>query len=215
MPIPNTNPLDRLAAAQSYHREKLQAHRTGKDISRYDRDNYVTLAMPQRGFVYYVERCVKAMADFFPEAETIVCTGTSGLLIAPTVAFLTGLPLSFLRKPGDACHSQAKLEGRVEIGRYVFLDDTVDSGGTLARVERTLYDEHAGEDTLLGVIGYRCHGGSRWLNLVGRETPGYKSKVVPLYNPEFLQFNTDMRQMVLEGIPPDYGTRPHSSTIYI
>jgi hypothetical protein len=69
--------------------------------------------------------------------DAIACIGTSGLLIAPSVADRLKVNLVVVRKEKDAGwqnHSDYHVEGPVLVNRFVFLDDQVSSGRTLTRV---------------------------------------------------------------------------------
>lgn len=70
--------------------------------------------------------------------DTVVATGTSGLLVAPALAAEFGKKLTVVRKPTDKAHSQRVLEGWHPGARLLFLDDLVESGGTFARVDGAL-----------------------------------------------------------------------------
>lgn len=82
------------------------------------------------------------------EFDTIVCTGLSGVLIAPILWRALDVPcLAVVRKPGESTHSDNIIEG--EIGyRWLFVDDFKCTGATFQRVRNA-------------VAGYMVHGPTR------------------------------------------------------
>lgn len=70
--------------------------------------------------------------------DAIVFRGVSGALVAPGVARLLGLPLACVRKRGQS-HSHREVEGAIiEYGRYLAIDDFVDTGTTLHEIRYEL-----------------------------------------------------------------------------
>lgn len=70
--------------------------------------------------------------------DTIVCTGVSGVLFASPLALLMKKNLVIVRKNRDGSHSGRKVEANCasdEVGKWIFVDDLVDSGATLKRVK--------------------------------------------------------------------------------
>jgi adenine/guanine phosphoribosyltransferase-like PRPP-binding protein len=75
------------------------------------------------------------------EFDTIVCTGVSGVLFASPLALLMGKNLVVVRKQRDASHSSNKIEANCkpkEVGKWLFVDDLVDSGATRTRVIKAI-----------------------------------------------------------------------------
>jgi adenine/guanine phosphoribosyltransferase-like PRPP-binding protein len=90
---------------------------------------------------------VKEIRASGAEFDAIACTGLSGLLIAPEVARILGKTLIVVRKSDDVHnHSFSDVEypAKGERGTYIFLDDTVASGNTVAYVTRKLRAECVG-----------------------------------------------------------------------
>lgn len=81
-------------------------------------------------------RCLKARRTAW---DGIVCTGTSGLLFAPSLADRLGVPCAVVRKAGTDAHSSRSFEGIVG-RRLLFVDDVVESGATVRRVWAALRD---------------------------------------------------------------------------
>lgn len=67
--------------------------------------------------------------------EAIAFTGASGLLIAPSVAMRLNKQMMLIRKNKDSCHSNFSLEGYVGGGNYIIIDDCIDSGSTIERID--------------------------------------------------------------------------------
>ena len=73
-----------------------------------------------------------AYSDVQP--DTLVGTGLSGALILPTLARVLDVKFLVVRKPNDGSHSWTNAEG--DLGqRWLFVDDLIDSGSTLRRVQ--------------------------------------------------------------------------------
>jgi adenine/guanine phosphoribosyltransferase-like PRPP-binding protein len=72
------------------------------------------------------------------EFDTVVVTGTSGLLMGPLLAHLHQKKLLVVRKPKESTHSAFELEGWQDARRLVFVDDFVESGWTIRRVHEQL-----------------------------------------------------------------------------
>lgn len=73
--------------------------------------------------------------------DTIVCTGVSGVLFASPLALLMKKNLVIIRKNRDGSHSGRKVEANCaegEVGKWIFVDDLVDSGATRKRVKREM-----------------------------------------------------------------------------
>lgn len=69
--------------------------------------------------------------------DTIIGTGMSGSLIVPRIGEMLGIHWAIVRKPHVDSHSNNRIEG--DIGElWIFVDDLIDSGRTLDRVERTV-----------------------------------------------------------------------------
>ena len=78
--------------------------------------------------------------------DSIVCTGVSGMLLAPIVAHLLNKNIVVVRneKSHVRTHAITQVEsgtGIYGIGRYVFVDDLIETGATLVRVADTIQAE--------------------------------------------------------------------------
>lgn len=77
--------------------------------------------------------------DTFPavEFDTLVGTGVSGMIPLLYVAKALNVNWLAVRKVGELTHTGSTVEG--ELGRkWLFLDDFIDTGKTLAHVKRTI-----------------------------------------------------------------------------
>jgi adenine/guanine phosphoribosyltransferase-like PRPP-binding protein len=77
------------------------------------------------------------------EFDTIVVTGISGIAFGSILSFLLKKQLVIVRKGGERAHSSRKVESNItgkNIGKWVFVDDLIDTGKTLKRVKRSLED---------------------------------------------------------------------------
>lgn len=86
------------------------------------------------------------------EFDSIVCTGLSGLLIAPSVADILDKQIIVIRKNNEQSHSDYSIEGFVE-SPYIIIDDCISTGNTINRIVDQM--KHSGYDPkCLGVYLY-------------------------------------------------------------
>jgi len=95
-----------------------------------------------------------AVSDGLP-VDAIVCTGVSGMLVAPIVSYLTDIPLTVVRKGNDS-HSMYEVEG-VLPESYIIIDDLVASGSTLKRIQAKM--DSVCNAVCVGVITYSSECG--------------------------------------------------------
>jgi adenine/guanine phosphoribosyltransferase-like PRPP-binding protein len=70
--------------------------------------------------------------------EAIAFTGSSGAALAYPISFLLGIPLICVRKNAKDNHSGLKLEGAVSAASYIIVDDFIESGKTINKINRTI-----------------------------------------------------------------------------
>ncbi len=92
-----------------------------------------------------VEASVRFLAEHSNEFEGIVCTGLSGLLIAPMIAMELGKTLAVVRKRGDCGpdnnHSICGVETTIEMRQnWIFIDDIISTGNSVLRVRKEMVD---------------------------------------------------------------------------
>lgn len=81
-----------------------------------------------------VDSIVEQMSQI-EDVDCIATIGISGLLIAPIVSHILGIPLVVCRNESLASHSQRSIEHDIKQPyRFVFIDDLVDTGSTLNNV---------------------------------------------------------------------------------
>lgn len=86
--------------------------------------------------------------------DTIVATGTSGMMIAPIIAMIMRKHMVAVRKPGENSHSGGlKLQG-IFGERWIFLDDFIATGNTLRRVVGTVEQEGPKNAEFIGAYLY-------------------------------------------------------------
>lgn len=84
---------------------------------------------------------MKAVSDLRNyDFDTIVCCGTSGLLVAPQISEILDKHIVVIRKPSEKRYSDFDIEG-VTPYRYIIVDDLVCSGWTVKLIKNTLYEE--------------------------------------------------------------------------
>jgi len=86
------------------------------------------------------------------EFDTVVFCGVSGGLFGPTLAYTMDKEVTVVRKPDAHTHSVYKLEGYVGPGRYLIVDDVMDSGKTLAHIMKMM--KRQSRATLAGIYLY-------------------------------------------------------------
>ena len=86
-----------------------------------------------------VMEAVKRLRDY--GFDTLVASGTSGLIVVPQVAEILNKHILVVRKPDEKCYSEFTTEG-VAPNRYVILDDLICSGSTVKHIKRTIRREY-------------------------------------------------------------------------
>jgi adenine/guanine phosphoribosyltransferase-like PRPP-binding protein len=133
-----------------------------KHEPRYDHAGYLEKAICMHELPQTVDKCVVALKKLEAdgvEIDSIAVTGTSGLLVGPTVALLADKTLIVVRKDYN-CHSINLVEGDRGARTYVIIDDFVAEGGTSKRVVEQI-KLWAPEAKCAGVLQYHY---MIWLN---------------------------------------------------
>ena len=84
--------------------------------------------------------------------DSIVCCGTSGILIAPSVAEILDKNIIIVRKQKDICYSPFSCEGATPTS-YVIVDDLICSGNTIRHIIKTI-NEDSRKAKCIGVYSY-------------------------------------------------------------
>lgn len=94
------------------------------------------------------------LTDIAPEIDTLVGTGVSGALVVPYIGRVLDVHWALVRKPTEGSHSDLLVEGT--IGKcWVLVDDLIDTGETLKRVEEAIkLDLYGWDSYCAGAIMY-------------------------------------------------------------
>jgi adenine/guanine phosphoribosyltransferase-like PRPP-binding protein len=89
-------------------------------------------------FTKVVNRAIKALKAYQKKHafDAIAFTGTSGAALAYPLSYKLGIPLICIRKRPSDSHSYMTLEGCVSAKRYVIVDDLIQSGATMRRIQK-------------------------------------------------------------------------------
>jgi len=111
-----------------------------------------------------VQRTAEKIKQFCLESpkkskvHAIACCGLSGLLVAAPVSVELGLPLIVVRKEKETTHSEFKVEygilptkSNVPVN-YVIIDDFIDIGATINRIETEIRYNHTQGDFKLRAV---------------------------------------------------------------
>lgn len=71
------------------------------------------------------------------EFDTIIGTGLSGSMVVPDLARRLDKNFAIIRKPSDSSHAEEAFEGVIG-DKWIFVDDFISTGKTLARVVNTV-----------------------------------------------------------------------------
>lgn len=88
------------------------------------------------------------------EFDAIACSGASGTLIAPIVAYIMQKNLLYVRKPNEKTHSKNTIEGLSGLNEsfnYIIIDDCIVSGRTMQHQIKTI-QSHQHTTTLTGIF---------------------------------------------------------------
>lgn len=100
----------------------------------------------------------------FDRVDLIVGTGISGTLLLIPVSLKSGIRCGVVRKQNSGSHSGRKIETGTydDIGRYVIIDDFVESGETVERIIKTITKIHP-QSECVGIILYQIgNDGDKW-----------------------------------------------------
>jgi adenine/guanine phosphoribosyltransferase-like PRPP-binding protein len=97
----------------------------------------------QNGFYNRVENLDRAIATLEKvKFQTIVCTGLSGVIFASPLSIMMNKQLIVIRKESDTKHASFNgIEKNChadKIGKYVIVDDLIDSGRTIKRIKEIM-----------------------------------------------------------------------------
>lgn len=116
--------------------------------------SYLFKALEPKERKLTVERAVETLRDV--QFDAFVGTGLSGAVIGGIVAAAMDKPLVLIRKPHDQGYGKThgqEIEGRDYTGlykRFLFIDDLIDSGDTLRRVQKVVAEKFVPGSTVIG-----------------------------------------------------------------
>lgn len=121
------------------------------------RTSYLEAVFTRGVYARRVKAAIAALREFDRTHPfgAIAFTGVSGAAFAFPISLALRKPLLCARKRGGSSHTSLTVEGKTTVRTYVIVDDCIDSGKTLRRIQ----DEVQGETSakLLGVYLYDCH----------------------------------------------------------
>lgn len=82
-----------------------------------------------------IEQAREALAGI--SYDSLVGTGLSGSLVVPVIARALDKHWMIVRKDSEGSHSYRKAEGSLG-AKWVFVDDLIDAGGTIRRVQERI-----------------------------------------------------------------------------
>ena len=100
---------------------------------------HTRLVLDHKNRTKMVMNTIKDLREY--DFDSIVCCGTSGLLVTPQVCEILNKEIVVVRKDHEKRYSPFIIEG-VLGSRFIFLDDLVCSGATLKYVIKNLKEEH-------------------------------------------------------------------------
>jgi adenine/guanine phosphoribosyltransferase-like PRPP-binding protein len=100
--------------------------------------------------------------------DTVLVRGMSGILVGLPVALELGIHFGFARRDEELSHGLPGIEGPFDLGRFIIIDDFVQSGMTLTRLLKAVDDhDYESRGMLCGVIFYNQLA-DHWPSMPGR-----------------------------------------------
>ena len=116
--------------------------------------NYLKKIYYVKDFIKTINRLEKKIIAFRKHVpiDAIAFTGTSGAAAAYPISYKLKIPLVCIRKARSS-HYQDLYEGRTNIGKYIIIDDCIDTGRTVRRIRKIIKNE-ASQSKLVGIFLY-------------------------------------------------------------
>lgn len=111
-------------------------------------------------YTKHLKEATKNIRESGVEFDTIVVTGISGIIFGLPLARKLKKHIVIVRKDDDGAHSTKEVEGTVfpeNIGRWLFVDDLIDSGKTKRRVTEKVNSSSNRKATYVGDYLYDRH----------------------------------------------------------
>lgn len=86
-----------------------------------------------------LEALQEVLAHSFPPVDAIAFRGSSGAAMGYTLAYLSGVPPLYIRKPKEKSHGSVTEGPEGPVRRYVIVDDFSSSGETLKTILGACY----------------------------------------------------------------------------
>ena len=117
-------------------------------------DNRLILTAPE-----VRDQVEQAIADTvrqtYPTAEVLMGTSTAGIAHAAITAHLLNMPMGYVRSGAKDHGRQNQIEGRLEPGQKVVVEDLISTGGSVIEVVEVLREAGA---EVLGVVSIFTYG---------------------------------------------------------
>ena len=117
-------------------------------------DNRLTLTAPAVR-THVEEGLVDLICKHYPSVEVLMGTSTAGIAHAAIVGHLMGLPMGYVRSSGKDHGRQNRIEGKLEPGQKVVVEDLISTGGSCIDVVEALRDAGA---EVLGIVSIFTYG---------------------------------------------------------
>ena len=108
-------------------------------------------------FIEEINKAAKIIRKFKRKNpfDAIAFTGTSGAAFAYPLSYKLGIPLICIRKSVTDNHFRRKVEGQVNTKRYIIVDDFIESGKTIRRIQKEIKNNWAAKPPqLIGIYLY-------------------------------------------------------------
>ena len=131
-------------------------------------DNRLTLSNP--AVRLDVEKgLAELIRAHYPQAEVLMGTSTAGIAHAAITAHLMGLPMGYVRSGAKDHGRQNQIEGRLEPGQKVVVEDLISTGGSVIEVVKVLQEAGAQVLGIASIFTYGMEKGLRRLAEAGVE----------------------------------------------
>jgi adenine/guanine phosphoribosyltransferase-like PRPP-binding protein len=131
---------------------KIPDHRKTPDGKYIQGSSHTSIVLNHKSRNKIIVSAVCELRKIQDSFDSIVCCGTSGLLVVPQISELLEKHIVIVRKHDERSYSDFKIEG-VSPYRYIIVDDLICSGNTVRHIKRSIKEEHP-RATCVGVYCY-------------------------------------------------------------
>lgn len=104
--------------------------------------------------------------------DAIAFTGSSGAAVAYPLSFLLKVPLIHIRKKDGNHYGGGKIEGTISSQRYLIVDDFINTGKTIKRIEQTIREELGKSAKPVAILTYASSTrSSSQFDIAGKNIP--------------------------------------------